>query len=670
MRKYIVLAAAAFAALASCTKVLEVEAPSGNGSTMVLRAGFEDETTRTSLEPDGGGSVSVLWNSGDAIRVLASQGSGYYYADFTTSDDGVSQAEFYCHNWNPIENSHYAAVYPSDMFKGFRYDSSDGYRFGMVVPPAQTAVKGGVERGLIRSFSAIGSKEDLAGDISFKNALAMLRFRLTGASASRVKKVKLVANSVVAGDGMVFISDSGEMTHTTTSYYLPLEYGQMSNIELSGDFTAGAEYYIAAWPGVSNGFSLLFFDASDRVLARYSDKTLSLNRSRITDLGTIALNEEFGTPDPNVVKYMSHTKGSKPVTIAIVGDGFTASEKDKFLSLAGSAADFLFGTEPYKSYKDYFNVYLMWAASNESGASVTDGNGTVTSRKDTYFGAKWGQNSYGDMNSDYDKVWGFVSARCPEIQSGELSIDEVPVAMIINDKRYGGLCFYTSSGRCVAHVPYTDDGGGLAWSFPAQVASDDAVVGTVRNVTEAERNELGRSQGDWRNTFIHEFGGHGFGRLLDEYWSGTSYNTGTTISLHSWPIPAGLNISGTYDNVPWQADLLDNLPSLVARDPHYARIGRFQGGDVMICNRWRSEKISCMIDNRQYFSTWQRILIVKRILQLAGESFSLSDFWSKDVTIDPVRDASSSGAPAPAGYEGSHRTYTECPPLPPPVLLY
>ena len=154
MRKYIVLAAAAFAALASCTKVLEVEAPSGNGGTMVIRAGFEDETTRTSLEPDGGGSVSVLWNSGDAIRVLASQGSGYYYADFTTSDDGVSQAEFYCHNWNPIENTHYAAVYPSDMFKGFRYDSSDGYRFGMVVPPAQTAVKGGVERGLIRSFSA------------------------------------------------------------------------------------------------------------------------------------------------------------------------------------------------------------------------------------------------------------------------------------------------------------------------------------------------------------------------------------------------------------------------------------------------------------------------------------------------------------------------------------
>ena len=90
----------------------------------------------------------------------------------------------------------------------------------------------------------------------------------------------------------------------------------------------------------------------------------------------------------------------------------------------------------------------------------------------------------------------------------------------------------------------------------------------------------------------------------------------------------------------------------------------------MICNRWRSEKISCMIDNRQYFSTWQRILIVKRILQLAGESFSLSDFFAKDVTIDPVRDASSSGAPAPAGYEGNHRTYTECPPLPPPVLLY
>ena len=47
-----------------------------------------------------------------------------------------------------------------------------------------------------------------------------------------------------------------------------------------------------------------------------------------------------------------------------------------------------------------------------------------------------------------------------------------------------------------------------------------------------------------------------------------------------------------------------------------------------------------MIENRQYFSAWQRYLLVKRILTLAGEgdSFSFESWLASDITIDPVRD--------------------------------
>ena len=45
-----------------------------------------------------------------------------------------------------------------------------------------------------------------------------------------------------------------------------------------------------------------------------------------------------------------------------------------------------------------------------------------------------------------------------------------------------------------------------------------------------------------------------------------------------------------------------------------------------------------MIDNRRYFSTWQRLLIVKRILDIAGETFNLTTFFSKDDPTDPLRD--------------------------------
>jgi hypothetical protein len=47
-----------------------------------------------------------------------------------------------------------------------------------------------------------------------------------------------------------------------------------------------------------------------------------------------------------------------------------------------------------------------------------------------------------------------------------------------------------------------------------------------------------------------------------------------------------------------------------------------------------------MMDNRQYFSAWQRYLIVKRIMTLSGDlaSFSFDSWLAKDVTIDPLRD--------------------------------
>ena len=84
----------------------------------------------------------------------------------------------------------------------------------------------------------------------------------------------------------------------------------------------------------------------------------------------------------------------------------------------------------------------------------------------------------------------------------------------------------------------------------------------------------------------------------------------------------------------------------------------------MIFNKWRSEIISCMIDNRQYFSTWQRMLIVKRIMQLTGMEFSYDSFFSKDITTDPIRDVVSSPV---LGIDPT-RPVHEVPLLPPPVL--
>ena len=126
------------------------------------------------------------------------------------------------------------------------------------------------------------------------------------------------------------------------------------------------------------------------------------------------------------------------------------------------------------------------------------------------------------------------------------------------------------------------------------------------------------------------------------------------MSTHTWPVPFDLNIAVSYSSTTWDHLLKANhgaldsgevRDDLVATDPNYGRIGVFQGAVVSMFNRWRSEKISCMIDNRFYFSTLQRYLIVERIMKLAGviannnyTRLDWSVFFQKDVTTDPVRD--------------------------------
>ena len=378
--------------------------------------------------------------------------------------------------------------------------------------------------------------------------------------------------------------------------------------------------------------------------------------------------EEEGKFAYEVMLYKRHTKGKVGVPLVILSDGFLASELPTFRQRAKECYDFLFTVEPYKTYADYFDAYIIEVPSEESGISVTDGNGNITKYVNSFFETRWGENSYSDMSANSDKVWNVISL-CPLDENQ--SYTQIPVALIVNDTRYGGMCWSYGSGKSYCIIPYAHEGRTIAWSYPSyQASSDEDGDMVVEKTPTSVYSELGRSRGDWKNTFIHEFGGHGFGRLGDEYWYGApssfKYWTSSTIPAHNWSIPMKLNLSANYNSVPWQ-EFLNHRDELVARDAHYGRIGKYQGGEVVMFKVWRSEKTSCMIDNRPYFAAWQRYLIARRIMTLAGEgdNFSFDSWLALDKTEDPVRDNVSSSAtrslpPGPVIYEQ---------PLPPPVMI-
>ena len=694
MRKYLILCAAALVLL-GCRKEDQIATPAPEavipsaivpligtlapaGEPVTVYAGFApDAETRSRLEVEES-AAKVLWTRGDSFRCLYNfQPSGQYYiATFTTQDDGAASAAF--STSRSLSGTGFHCFYPSNTKVGVLPDGS--YLYGLNLPATQHAVAGGIEEGLNRAFAyADQLTQTMDEPLTFHNAISLLKFRMDGDVVSRVKAVTFSCSGSIAGD-LSIVNQDGIPTESTT-YFFNNET-KSSKVVLTGDFAADTDYFIALWPRQTNGFTMEFSDGEASATLKESFKSVTFERSRIKDFGTIHLGDDFVNDDSSsieAVRYMTATEGSKPVTIAVIPEGFTEDELPQFELLAKSGIDVLFDTEPYKTYRNRFNVYLLKVPSRESGASVTDGNGNVTTSVKTFFGAKWGASTYSDMSADSQKVFDFVSEHCPDILNGTHSISEVPILMIINDQRYGGICWSYSDGQGFGMVPYTYGGNGIYWSMPSIVpitddplpepVDNDILQAYYRQTTNEDRAEVGGSvYGDWRNTLVHEFGGHCFGRLGDEYWSDNKLNyTNGPVDGHRWPVPMGLNLSSTPSDAPWKADLLDRLDMLTALDAHYGRIGAFQGGGNYLYGRWRSEKISCMIDNRFYFSAWQRYLITQRIFNLSGDldSFSFESWLANDVTVDPVRDDTPHLAPGAP----EHRTYRKGGPLPPPVLV-
>ena len=600
--------------------------------------------TRSQIEMNEAGTRAVTrWSAGDAFKMYGynSSSGGFYGATFTTEQGGVS-ADFTTHNVLP-NSAPYATIYPPANGMGIGNDGK--YLFAVNLPADQKAVPGNIKDGYSIAYTSASS---LGDDLHFQGQVSLVRFRMSGSLVSQVKSVSLVGVKALAGDAIIVVdpaTGAGALTQDRKFSGSVQSSTVTLTVENNGSFVADQDYYIVVFPGTQPGFMMVFADDAGHSTTKMASE-FTFPRSRISDFGTINLGDAFtDVVNTDPIQYMTASAGApNPVTIAVIPEGFRAPELIRYEMLAKSGIDALMATEPYKSYKEYFNVWILKVASNQSGASITDGSGTITTERDTYFKAKWGQNKYNDMRADDEKVFKFVEDNCPDIINGSHPITEVPVLMIINDSRYGGICWSYDSGKGYGMVPYTDDGGALSWSFPAIVANTDdplptpvtnAVLNSYYHQTTAEElAELGHNIGDWRNTLVHEFGGHCFARLGDEYWSNESLNyTGSAIYDQSWTVPFSLNLASNPSNVLWQSAM-----DYVGGNPSYGRMGKFQGGDGYLYGRWRSEKISCMIDNRYYFSTWQRMLIVKRIMSLSGSTFNEASFWANDVTTDPVRD--------------------------------
>lgn len=284
------------------------------------------------------------------------------------------------------------------------------------------------------------------------------------------------------------------------------------------------------------------------------------------------------------------TRGNKGgINIVILGDGYDAKDisDGTYLKDMKEEIEYFFAIEPYTSYRDYFNVYTAFSLSTETGV------GTLNSIRYNRFNTTY-TGGVG-LRCDYDKVFEYAM-NAPTVNTS--NIDQTLIIIIPNCTDYGGICQMWESGAAIAFCPKS------TYGYPL----------------------------DSRGVIQHEAGGHGFGKLADEYIYHNAFIDFCTCTCcgHVQAIQYGKSL-GWYDNIELTGKMHEVGWSHFIFDPRYSDVvDIFEGGYMHNRGVFRSEQNSCMNNDIPYYSTISRESIVKRIKKYAGETYSFEEFVAND----------------------------------------
>lgn len=299
--------------------------------------------------------------------------------------------------------------------------------------------------------------------------------------------------------------------------------------------------------------------------------------------------------DGEVMTVQTATKGAG-VDLVFMGDCFDAKDiaEGKYLDAVNEAIGYFFAVEPYKTYRDYFNVYTVFGLSPDSGV------GDVNTIRESKFGSAY---ALGKIAPDEQTCFEYA-CKAPTVT--EDRINRTLITLIENTADYGGITYMWGDGSAIACCPMSED------VYPY----------------------------DFRGLVQHEAGGHGFGKLGDEYIYHNEFIQ--TCSCTCCPHVEEFNANksrGWYENLSLTGNMYDVPWSHLIFDPQYSNlVDIYEGGYMHMRGVFRSEPNSCMNNNIPYFSAISREAIVKRIKEYAGESYSFEEFKTFDVL-----DASTAG---------------------------
>lgn len=211
------------------------------------------------------------------------------------------------------------------------------------------------------------------------------------------------------------------------------------------------------------------------------------------------------------------------IDVAIVAEGYTPSEMNKFYQRAEETADALFAHAPFKQYKNRFNIVAVAVPSKNSGVSIPKQNLWIETALDSHF-----DTFYSDRY--------LTTLHLKRLHDYLAFIPYEHIIILANTDNYGGGGIYNS---------YT------------LTAADHSMFKPV---------------------VVHEFG-HSFGGLADEYYYDDQYEEMYPTDVEPWEknITTLVDFSSKWKNLLPENVKIPTPPSNNEKDI-YTKIGVYEGG--------------------------------------------------------------------------------------------
>ena len=320
------------------------------------------------------------------------------------------------------------------------------------------------------------------------------------------------------------------------------------------------------------------------------------------------------------------TKGQRGgIDIVFVGDGYDGAtiSDGSYLDLVRYQAECFFAIEPFKSMRDYFNVYVTFPLSQERGVNtmytyVNNRFGTLQGMSSLLSGSAR-ENTSSQLIMETDEVRDYVVENTP-VEEGNLW--RTLVIAVPNSTDYESNTVYCNGGPNIAICPPSEQ------AYPR----------------------------DTRGVIQHEAGGHAFAYLGDEAIVRNAFAPSTVKKevedKHTWGWYPNLATTGKLHSVPWEEFIFD---------PDYSDyVDVYEGGYGYTRGIYRPEANSCMNYGIPYYNTPSRLAIYRRILDYAGMEFRMENFRAQDTfewgATELTRAAASDTGSLTPITEGNHHT--------------